>query len=45
MRMYSDEFGKLWLKLSKELKNQMEVGLAPTITEGQLECARVAYVQ
>lgn len=35
-KMYSDEFGKLWLKLSKELKNQMEVGLAPTITEGQL---------
>ncbi|TXK74660.1 MarR family winged helix-turn-helix transcriptional regulator [Paenibacillus sp. N3.4] len=34
--MYSDEFGKLWLKLSKELKFQMEVGLAPTITEGQL---------
>lgn len=36
MRLYSDEFGKLWLKLSKELKSQMEVGLAPTITEGQL---------
>lgn len=36
VRLYSDEFGKLWLKLSKELKSQMEVGLAPTITEGQL---------
>ncbi|MBD0380503.1 MarR family winged helix-turn-helix transcriptional regulator [Paenibacillus sedimenti] len=34
--MYSGEFGKLWLKLSKELKSQMEAGLAPTLTEGQL---------
>ncbi|MGG1550581.1 MULTISPECIES: MarR family winged helix-turn-helix transcriptional regulator [Paenibacillus] len=34
--MYSDEFGKLWLKLTKELKSQMEERLAPTITEGQL---------
>lgn len=34
--MYSNEFGKLWLKLSKELKSQMETGLAPTLTEGQL---------
>ena len=43
MRMYSDEFGKLWLKLSKELKNQMEVGLAPTITEGQLNVLELLY--
>ncbi|MFC5448173.1 MarR family winged helix-turn-helix transcriptional regulator [Paenibacillus aestuarii] len=34
--MYSDEFGKLWQRLSKELKSQMESGLAPTLTEGQL---------
>jgi DNA-binding MarR family transcriptional regulator len=34
--MYSREFGKLWLKLSKELKMQMESQLAPTLTEGQL---------
>ncbi len=36
MIMYSDEFGKLWQRLSKELKSQMESGLAPTLTEGQL---------
>jgi MarR family transcriptional regulator, temperature-dependent positive regulator of motility len=36
MSVYSDEFGKIWLKLSKELKTQMEVGLSPTLTEGQL---------
>ncbi|UJF36100.1 MarR family winged helix-turn-helix transcriptional regulator [Paenibacillus hexagrammi] len=34
--MYTEEFGKLWVKLSKELKTQMETGLAPTLTEGQL---------
>jgi DNA-binding MarR family transcriptional regulator len=34
--MYSHEFGKIWLKLSKELKSQMEAQLAPTLTEGQL---------
>jgi DNA-binding MarR family transcriptional regulator len=34
--MYSQEFGKIWLKLSKELKTQMENQLAPTLTEGQL---------
>ncbi len=34
--MYSNEFGKLWLKLSKELKSHMETGLAPSLTEGQL---------
>jgi len=36
MIMYSDEFGKLWHRLSKELKSHMESGLAPTLTEGQL---------
>lgn len=34
--MYTNEFGKLWLKLSKELKSQMEAQLSPTLTEGQL---------
>jgi DNA-binding MarR family transcriptional regulator len=34
--MYSHEFGKIWLKLTKELKTQMESQLAPTLTEGQL---------
>jgi len=34
--MYSEEFGKLWSRLSKELKSQMESQLSPTLTEGQL---------
>jgi DNA-binding MarR family transcriptional regulator len=34
--MYSSEFGKLWTKLSKELKMQMESQLSPALTEGQL---------
>lgn len=34
--MYSKEFAKLWFKLSKELKSNMEERLAPTLTEGQL---------
>jgi DNA-binding MarR family transcriptional regulator len=34
--MYSQEFGKLWLKLSKDLKTHMETQLSPTLTEGQL---------
>jgi DNA-binding MarR family transcriptional regulator len=34
--MYTHEFGKLWSKLSKELKLQMETQLSPTLTEGQL---------
>ena len=42
--MYSDEFGKIWLKLSKELKNQMEDGLAPTITEGQLNVLELLLI-
>jgi MarR family transcriptional regulator, temperature-dependent positive regulator of motility len=36
MAMYSNEFAKLWSKLSKELKMKMEDQLSPTITEGQL---------
>ena len=34
--MHAYEFGKLWGKLSKELKMQMEAALAPSLTEGQL---------
>jgi DNA-binding MarR family transcriptional regulator len=34
--MYASDFGKIWLKLTKELKTQMEAQLAPTLTEGQL---------
>ncbi len=33
--MYTDEFAKLWFKLSKDLKVHMDDQLAPTITEGQ----------
>lgn len=35
-RMYAQEFGKLWYKVSRELKTHMETELAPTLTEGQL---------
>ncbi|MFD0867865.1 Uncharacterized HTH-type transcriptional regulator yusO [Chlamydia abortus] len=34
--MYTNDFARLWFKLSKDLKNHMETGLAPTLTEGQL---------
>ncbi|WP_010273707.1 MarR family winged helix-turn-helix transcriptional regulator [Paenibacillus senegalensis] len=34
--MYSDDFAKLWFKLSKDMKTHMEVHLAPSLTEGQL---------
>lgn len=34
--MYSDDFAKLWFKLSKDMKTHMEVNLAPSLTEGQL---------
>ncbi|MVP02310.1 MarR family winged helix-turn-helix transcriptional regulator [Paenibacillus lutrae] len=39
--MYSVEFAKLWTKLSKELKSNMDDQLAPTITEGQLHVLEV----
>lgn len=32
----TQEFAKLWWKLSKDLRNHMEVELAPALTEGQL---------
>jgi len=34
--MNSHEFAKIWSKLTKEFKAQMEERLAPTLTEGQL---------
>ncbi|WP_281887055.1 MarR family winged helix-turn-helix transcriptional regulator [Paenibacillus sp. YYML68] len=34
--MVTQEFAKLWRKLSKDLRTHMETELAPTITEGQL---------
>ncbi|TVY11671.1 MarR family winged helix-turn-helix transcriptional regulator [Paenibacillus cremeus] len=34
--MITQEFAKLWWKLSKDLRTHMETELAPTLTEGQL---------
>lgn len=34
--MYANEFARLWHKLSKDMKTQMDTELAPTLTEGQL---------
>ncbi|WP_438445678.1 MarR family winged helix-turn-helix transcriptional regulator [Gorillibacterium sp. sgz5001074] len=34
--MYAQEFGKLWYKMSRDLKTHMETELAPGLTEGQL---------
>ncbi len=34
--MYTNEFARLWFKLSKEMKIHMESQLAPSLTEGQL---------
>ncbi|MCS7459724.1 MarR family transcriptional regulator [Paenibacillus doosanensis] len=34
--MITQEFAKLWWKLSKDLRIHMETELAPTLTEGQL---------
>jgi DNA-binding MarR family transcriptional regulator len=34
--MYTQEFGKLWSKMSRDLKTHMETELAPALTEGQL---------
>lgn len=33
---FSNQFAKLWFKLSKDLKLHMEAELAPTLTESQL---------
>jgi len=34
--LITQEFAKLWWKLSKDLRQHMESELAPTLTEGQL---------
>ncbi|MCZ8513006.1 MarR family transcriptional regulator [Paenibacillus filicis] len=34
--MITQEFAKLWWKLSKDLRTHMETELSPTLTEGQL---------
>lgn len=34
--MYTDEFAKLWFKLTKDIRLHMETQLAPTLTESQL---------
>jgi DNA-binding MarR family transcriptional regulator len=34
--MYTNEFAKLWFKLTKELRIHMETQLAPALTESQL---------
>lgn len=43
--MYSNEFAKLWFKLSKEFKSHMEERLAPALTEGQLNVLELAISQ
>ncbi len=34
--LYSDDFAKLWYKLSKDLRLHMDAQLAPSLTESQL---------
>ncbi|MEK3917411.1 MarR family winged helix-turn-helix transcriptional regulator [Paenibacillus sp. FSL H7-0331] len=34
--MVTQEFAKLWWKLSKDLRTHMDLQLSPTLTEGQL---------
>jgi DNA-binding MarR family transcriptional regulator len=34
--MVTNDFARLWAKLSKEMKTHMEAQLAPALTEGQL---------
>jgi MarR family transcriptional regulator, temperature-dependent positive regulator of motility len=36
MHVVTQDFAKLWWKLSKDLRTHMETELAPTLTEGQL---------
>lgn len=39
--MYSNEFAKLWSKISKDLKLHLESELSPGLTEGQLNVLEV----
>ena len=43
--MITQEFAKLWWKLSKDLRMHMEVQLAPTLTEGQLTVLELLTVR
>jgi DNA-binding MarR family transcriptional regulator len=43
--MITQEFAKLWWKLSKDLRTHMEVQLAPTLTEGQLTVLELLIVR
>ncbi|MDF2725098.1 MAG: MarR family transcriptional regulator [Paenibacillus sp.] len=43
--MYSNQFVKLWSKISKDLKAHMETQLAPALTEGQLNVLEVLMTQ
>ncbi|GIP32472.1 MarR family winged helix-turn-helix transcriptional regulator [Paenibacillus sp. J2TS4] len=43
--MYTNDFARLWFKLSRDLKNHMEIGLAPTLTEGQLNVLELLHDQ
>lgn len=43
--MYSNQFVKLWSKISKDLKTHMEEQLAPALTEGQLNVLEVLMTQ
>ncbi|GAA3404970.1 MarR family winged helix-turn-helix transcriptional regulator [Paenibacillus hodogayensis] len=43
--MFSDQFAKLWSKISKDLRSHMETQLAPALTEGQLNVLEVLLTQ
>ncbi|MEF3301711.1 MarR family winged helix-turn-helix transcriptional regulator [Paenibacillus sp. GYB003] len=43
--MYSNQFAKLWSKISKDLKSHMESELAPALTEGQLNVLELLSTQ
>ncbi|MBD2861187.1 MULTISPECIES: MarR family winged helix-turn-helix transcriptional regulator [Paenibacillus] len=43
--MYSNQFVKLWSKISRDLRTYMETQLAPTLTEGQLNVLEVLLAQ
>ncbi|MFD2612107.1 MarR family winged helix-turn-helix transcriptional regulator [Paenibacillus gansuensis] len=43
--MFSREFAKHWMKLSKDLKNHMEQQLSPSLTEGQLNVLEYLITQ
>ncbi|RKN72388.1 MarR family winged helix-turn-helix transcriptional regulator [Paenibacillus ginsengarvi] len=43
--MQTNQFAKLWSKISKDLKTHMETELAPALTEGQLNVLEVLLTQ